>query len=148
PRAGGPNGNRPLITGYVPVELVVIVEETQCVGDDVLDVDGLNGIVGIRNVDLEFAVVTVTGRLVSERPPIGVSDFLDGKEKRVVEALRRDVFDRNGSVEPMPADAIEMGLDGLGDVYRRIGMYDNIGVEVIDNELLTGDRGRWKSEYN
>src|SRR5262249_23754520 len=55
---GGVDGNVPLVTGDVPVELVEVFVEFEAVGDGVFDIDGLNGVVGVVEVDFEFAVVT------------------------------------------------------------------------------------------
>ncbi len=61
-RAGGLDGDVPLVAGNVPIELVVILEETQSVGNRVFDRDGLRGVVGVGHVNLELAVVAHAAR--------------------------------------------------------------------------------------
>src|SRR5260370_19232583 len=52
--AGGLNGNVPRIAGHVPVELVVVLEETQRIGNPISDGDFQRGLLGIRNINFQL----------------------------------------------------------------------------------------------
>ena len=58
------------------------------------------------------------GGFVLEFVAVGVGDALNGQKERVVEALGGDVFDGNGAVKSVPAGAVEMRVNGLGDIDR------------------------------
>src|SRR6185437_1284522 len=85
--ASGINGNVPLVAGDIPIEFVVILEKAERVGDGVLNGNRLRRIVGIRNVDFQFAVMAFTSAFVSEGASAGVGYPLHIQEERVVESL-------------------------------------------------------------
>src|SRR5262249_50691327 len=137
-RAGGLNGDGPLVAGDIPIEFGVILEKAQGIGNGVANVDGLNGVVRIRNVDLQLAVVALAGGFVLEFLTVGIGDAFDGEKQRIVEALRGDVLDGDGAVQAVPSDTVEMRMNGFGDFDRGIGHDDDFGVKVVDDQLLAG----------
>jgi hypothetical protein len=50
-RAGGFDGDAPLVAGDVPVEFIVVVEEFEGVGDGVMNGNGAGGVVSAGNED-------------------------------------------------------------------------------------------------
>src|SRR5919109_2009816 len=62
--AGRTDGKVPFVAGHVPVELVVIFEKAQRVGNRVFNNDGSRNIPGVGNIDFEFAIVPLAGALV------------------------------------------------------------------------------------
>src|SRR5882762_2484198 len=67
-RAGGLNGNVPLVAGHIPIEFVVILEEFQRVRNRVLNRNCLRGIVGVRDINFELAIVALAAAFVLECP--------------------------------------------------------------------------------
>ncbi len=77
---GREDGGGPLVAGDIPVELVVIFEKAQGVGDGVFDGDGLGGVVGVGEVDFQLAIVTLAAGVEFERLAMAVADALDVEE--------------------------------------------------------------------
>jgi hypothetical protein len=134
-RAGGLNGNVPLVAGDVPVELVVVLEEAQRVGNRIFNGDVVRGIVGIWNVNLEPAVMTLAAGLVLESAAAPVHDAPHVEKQRVIQPLWRDVLNWNRSIKPVPGPADKMRLNGLGDFDRAVRHNDRFGLEVFDAQL-------------
>ena len=124
--------NVPVVAGDVPVELVVIFEEAEGVGDGVLDIDGLDGIVGVVDEDFEMAIVADAGGFVLEIVAGGVGDTGNGEEEGIVHPLRGDVFDGDVAIEAVPGSADEVDGDGFGDVDGGVGEDGDLGVEFFD----------------
>ena len=138
-RAGGLDGDVPLVAGNVPIELVVILEETQGVGNGVFNGDGLRGVVGIGDVNLELAIVAYAAGLEFEAVAVGVGDGFDVEKQRVIEPLRCDVFDRDAAVQAVPRPTDKMDLDIFGDVDRTARRDHNLRVEFLDPKLFAGE---------
>ena len=96
------DGHVPLVAGDIPVELVVIVEKSDGVGDRVIDGDGLDGVVGVGDVDFEFAVVPDAAGIEFEAVAAAVGDVFNAEKERIVQALRREVFDGDGAIQAVP----------------------------------------------
>ena len=97
-----------------------------------MDVDGLRGIVGVVDEDFQAAIVAYAGGFVFERVAGSVGDAGDGDEKRVVQLLRGDVFDRDIAIEAVPGAADEMDGDAFGDVDGGVGEDGDAGFEIGD----------------
>ena len=138
-RAGGLDGDVPLVAGNVPIELVVILEETQGVGNGVFNGDGLRGVVGIGDVNLELAIVAYAAGLEFEAVAVGVGDGFDVEKQRVIKRLRCDVFDRDAAVQAVPRPTDKMDLDIFGDVDRTARRDHNLRVEFLDPKLFAGE---------
>ena len=134
--AGGFDGHVPLIAGNVPVELVVIVEKFDGVGDGVLDGDGLDGVIGVGDVDFEFAVVADAAGIEFEVVAAAVGDIFHAEKERVVQALRSAVFDGDGTIQAVPGAADEVGFDFFGDVDGAVAGDDDVGIEVFDAQFF------------
>ena len=89
------DGDGPLVAGDIPVELVVVVEEAEGVGDDVLDGNGARAVVGVGNIDFQFEVLALAAGFEFQWTAVFVGDALDVEEKGVVQAARAGVFDGN-----------------------------------------------------
>ena len=130
--AGCFDGYVPLIAGNVPIELVVIFKKFDGVGDGVLDGDGLDGIIGIGDVDFEFAVMADAAGIEFEAAAAAVGDIFHAEKERVVQALGSAVFDGDGAIQAVPGAADEVGFDFFGDVDGAVAGDDDVGVEVFD----------------
>ncbi len=139
--AGGLDGDVPLVAGDVPIEFVVIFEKAQGIGDGVLNGDAMRGIVSVGHVNLELAVMADAAGFEFQAIAVGVRDGLDVEKQGVIQPLRRDVLDRNRTIEPMPRAADEMDLNILVDVDRAIGRNHDFGIELFDAQFFCGERG-------
>ena len=121
------DGNRPIVAGYVPVELGVIVaiisattiEEADAVANLVIDVDDARGVDRAGNVDLQIAVGSGLARIVLQLVSVFVGDAQDIEKERVVGALGSGILDRNGAVNAVPL-ADESECDFFADQGRAI----------------------------
>ena len=134
------DGDVPLVAGDVPVEFVEIFVEFQGLGDGVLDVDGLDGVVGVVDVDFELAVVAFARGFVAQGVAGAVGDVLDVEEKRIVHALLGDVFDGNFAIEAVPGAAEKVGGDGFGDSDGGVGEDIDLGAEIFYAEFFGSER--------
>ena len=134
-RGDGFDGNVPFVAGHVPVKLVVIVEEADRVEHAVTDDDGARGVFRIRHVNFEFGVAALAALLVFERMAVVVGDAERLEKKRVIQALRRGVFDRNGAIDAVPVRAGELRVNDFGDFDRAVGVDSDLLVEMLDDEL-------------
>ena len=144
--AGGLDGHIPLVAGNVPIELVVIFEKFDGVGDGVLDGDGLDGIISVGDVDFEFAIMPDAAGIEFQAVAVAIGDIFHIEKQGIVQALRRDVFDGNGTVQAVPGAADEVGFDFFGDVDGAVAGDDDVGIEVLDAQVLWRLRRRHKRE--
>ena len=135
------DGDVPFVTGDIPVELVVIFEESNGVEDAILEDDGFRGVLraGYPNFELQHAAVAFLFVFQGMAIVIGDGDGLE--EKRIVEVLRRVVLDRNGAVDAVPG-ADEAGFDDFGDVDRAVGIYRDGYIETLNREFARLGRRR------
>ncbi len=133
-RSGGLDGNIPIVAGYVPVKLVVIVEEANRIENAIADDYGAGGVIRVRHVDFEFRVTPLAALLVLKGVGIVIGDAERFEKKRVVQALRSGVFDGNGAIESIPG-AGEFGVNYFGDFDCAIGVYGDPLVEMLDDEV-------------
>src|SRR6266404_6960296 len=134
-RTGGLSGDVPSIAGHVPIELVVVLEKTKRIGNRIFYGNVLCGIVGIRNINLELTVMALAAGLVLESAAAHVDHALNIEKQRVIQPLRRNVFNRDRSIKPVPGPADKMRLNTLGDIDRAVRQDDRFGLEVFDAQL-------------
>ena len=96
------DGNGPIVAGYVPVELIVTIEEADAIADGVIDVDYARRVDCAGNVDLEIAIVPRLARIVLQFVSGFVSYAQDIDKQRVVGSLRPGILDGNGAVNAVP----------------------------------------------
>ena len=137
--AGGLDGYVPLVAGNVPIELVVIFKKFDGVGDGVLDGDGLNGIIGVGDVDFEFAVMAHAAGIEFEAVADCVGDIFHGEKQGVVQALRSTILDGNGAIQAVPGSADEVGFDFFGDIDGAVTGDDDVGIEALDAKFFGVD---------
>jgi len=137
----GADGDSPFVASDIPIKLVMIIKKSEGVGNRVFDDDGLNGIVGIVDIDFEFAVLALAGGIVLHGLVSAVGDAVHGQEERVVHSLRGDIFDGNFAVQAVPGAADEICGDGFGDADGTVGKDSDLGVEFFDAQLFGGCGG-------
>ena len=95
----------------------------------------------VIDVDLPLQVVALA-RGFDFQPLIGgISRAVELHEERIVESLRRYVFDGDGAVKAVPrADKIH--IDGFGHVQCGIRLNENFRGKFLDFQLPCGSRGR------
>ena len=76
-RTGLLDGNGPFIAGDIPVELVVVVEESDSVRDYVFDIDSASAVVCVGNIDFKFKILAIAAGFVFEFVAVLVGDMFD-----------------------------------------------------------------------
>ena len=137
---GGLDGHIPFVAGDVPVQLVMIFEEAQGIGDSVFNNEGPRNVRGVGDVDFQFAVVPLARAFVSQAVAGDRGDAFHVEEERVVHALRSNVLDGNFAVQATPG-ADEPHLDFFADVDDAIRRDADLGVESLDFEFARPCRG-------
>ena len=127
--AGGLDGIVPLVAGDVPVELIMIVEETEGVGDDVLDGNSAGGVVGIGNKDFEFAVLAFAAGFKFQWATLFVTDGFHVEKEAVVHAAGTSVFDGNIAINAVPGAADKFAGDIFSDINLAIGGDDDVRIK-------------------
>jgi len=131
----------PFVASDVPVELVVVVEVFEGVGDGVVDGDGSGGIVSAGDVNLDSEIVADAAGFVSEVLAGIVGNALDAEEEGIVESARAGIFDGDVAIDAVPGTANELEGNVFGDVNRAVGEDGNVGEEFSEVALL-GSGGR------
>src|ERR1700686_2843102 len=119
--------HRPVIAGYVPVELgvtiiVVIVsdavtpEEADAVAHRIINVDDARGVDRSGYIDFEIAVGPRFARIVFQLVPVLVGNAHDLEKERVVGSFGSGIFDGNG-----PMDAVPLADEGECDFFADQG---------------------------
>src|SRR5215470_10957391 len=140
------DGDVPVVASDIPVELVVIWEETQGVRNDVANGNGVSAVIGNRNVDLEVAVLPLRGGFVPESATVFV-DALHGEGICVIEPAWTFILDGNITVNAVPRAAPETERDVLGYIGAAVGGDDDVGVELSDFvAALREDAGTQREE--
>src|ERR1700686_4038122 len=106
----------------------MVLKKFNRVAHGVFDEYRLNGIIGIRNVDFQLAVMAYPAGIEFQVMPTPIGNLFYIEEQRVIQALLRHVLHRNGTIQPVPTSADEMRsyrfghIDGAitGDVDMRI----------------------------
>src|SRR5437660_2444420 len=143
--AGMIDGNRPVVASHVPVELVVVVEETNAVAHGVVNLDRLGGVHRIGKINLQIAITVERVRLVFQPGSAAVRDAPDIHEQRVVRAAWAGVLKGDGAMNPVPFADEHQG-DELADNCSSI-LVDCDGVLVItDAPALSMQRSRLQQE--
>ena len=96
------DGNRPIVARYVPVELVVTIEEADAIANGVVDVDDARGVDRAGDVDFEIAIVSGLAGIVLQLVPVFVGDARDIDKERVVGALGAGILHRNRTMNAVP----------------------------------------------
>ena len=143
------DGDLPLVTGHVPVELVVAGLELALVGVDeaervrrgVLDGDRPDGVVGAGHPDLDPLVVAFPALLVSEGRSVLGGDGAYVQLESEVEAAGGPVDHGDIPVHPVPR-ARESESDRFGNVDPSALPHGDLCVEALDLELLRLS-GQW-----
>src|SRR5216684_1067671 len=138
-RARGFNGYFPFVAGDIPVQLVVILEEPQRVQDAVTQNHRARGIFGVGHGDLEPEVTALAGLFVLERSGVIIGDGERLEEKRIVEALRRFVFDGNDAKDSV-VGANESNVYDFSDFDGAVGIDGYLLVEILYAVLARGYR--------
>src|SRR6266404_771295 len=138
-RAGGLNGNVPRIAGHVPVELVVVLEETQRIGNRIFDGDFPRGIVGIRNINFQLAVMALAAAFVLKRAAAAVQDAFYVEKQRVIQPLRRNILDRNRSIKAVPRTSDKVRLNGFSDIDRTVRRDDDFSLKSFDEQFARAE---------
>src|SRR5581483_4499479 len=113
------DGDRPVVAGDIPVELVVIVKEACAVGNGVIDVDGSSGIDCLRNVDLQVAVISGSGSVVLQLAAVAVGNTGNIQKQGVIGTARAGIFNRDKSVDAVPL-SVELESDAFVDSGRAV----------------------------
>ena len=130
------DGNRPIVAGDVPVELVVAIEEADAVANGVVDVDDARRVDRVGNIDFQIAIGAGLAGIVLQLVSVFVGDARDIEKERVVGAVRSGILDRNGAVNAVPL-ADESQGDFFADQGRAIGG-DGDGVLEIGDAPVAG----------
>src|SRR5882724_4137887 len=117
----------------VPVEFVVVVKKTERVRHGVLDDDGLDRIIGVVDVNFEFAVMAFARGFVLEIVARAVGHALYVQQERIVHSLRRHILDRNLAIEAMPRSADKINSDGLAYIDSAVRQDCNLRVKLFDS---------------
>src|SRR6202161_2100069 len=141
---GAIDGNWPIVSGHIPIELVILIEESGSVAHAVSDGDGARGIDGVGNVNFEIAGGAGGGRIVFEFGAVFIGDAFDVDEKLVVRAVWSGIFDGNRSMNAVP----------LANENQRDGFVHQSAAVIVDGDgvLKVGDApgfcggGRGESE--
>src|ERR1022692_3861436 len=142
---------RPIVAGYVPVELGVIVvatiEEADTVAHGIIDVEDSRCVDRIGNVNFEVAVVPGLAGIVLQFLSIFVSDGDDIDEERVVRTVRSWIFDRDRAMNAMPL-AGECERDLFADQRLAIRGDGDRVLEVGDAPVagLGSGRRQWQRQ--
>ena len=140
-RRRGANRHLPFVAGDVPVELIVLVEESQPVRRVVPQHECPVGVRGAWDPDLVLEVRALAIGLGPQIPPGVVLRALQRDAQCPVQSLRRPVFDGNGAVQSVPG-AHESGRDGFGHVDAGVLIDANAGVEPLDGIRPLGAQRR------
>src|ERR1700692_272045 len=118
--------HRPVVAGYVPVELGVTVavsvaaavtpEEANAVAHHIIDVDDARGVDRAGNIDFEIAVGTGLTRIVFKFVPVLVGHAHNLEKEGVVGSFGAGIFDRNRAMDAVPLDD-----EGEGDFFADEG---------------------------
>src|ERR1700686_3249729 len=128
--------HRPVVAGYVPVELrvtvIVIVsisaaadvtpEEADAVAHRIINVDDARGVDCAGYINFEIAVGPRFARIVFELASVLVGNAHDLEKERVVGSFGSGIFDGNGAMDAVPL-ADEGERDFFADQGRAVGGY-------------------------
>lgn len=114
----------------------MIVKKFDGIGYRVLDVHSLNGVIGVGNVDLQFAVMTYAARIEPQGVTIRIGDALHTEEKGIVQALWSYIFNGNRAIDSVPRAADEMCFDFLGNIDSPVTCDRYMVIETFDAQLL------------
>ncbi len=101
--------HRPVIASDVPIELVVIVEESRGVRDRISNDDCFLSVFCARNEDLQLAIGTLAVRLIFQRVALGVGNAFNLQEQSVVGAVGAGIIDGNGAINSLVASVEDHG---------------------------------------
>src|SRR5258708_1201994 len=138
------NGDGPVVAGYVPVELVVIVEKLGGVADGVLNVDRPGGIGGAGHKDFELKKSAGGFFLILQRRAGVVSDRAEFDKQRIVGAAGPRIVHGNVAVNAVILAGEDKG-DLLADSRRAVFIHMN-GAVVLGNIIAARPRRRAETD--
>src|ERR1039457_437713 len=138
------DGSRPIVAGYVPVELggivVATIEEADTVAHGIIDVDDSRRVDRIRNVNCEVAVVPGLAGIVLQFLSLFVGDGDDIDEEGAVRTVRSWIFDWDRATNAVP-----LAGECEGDLFadQRLAIRgDGDGVLEVGDAPVAGLGGR------
>ena len=145
-RARRLNGNFPVVAGHVPIQFIVIFKKSQRIQHAIVENDGVRRIIRVGNVNLKLRIAAFAVLLPFQRTPIAIggADVVD--QKRVIQALRICVLDRNRAVEAMPIFAGKTRLNRFGHVDGSVFADHHLIIEVLNNNLANCGERRQRNE--
>src|SRR5277367_2632898 len=135
------DGNIPLVTGDVPVEFVVVIEESNRVEDSIMEQNGFRSVLCARHPAFKFQVAAIAFLFVFQRHAVVIGDGERFEKQGVVEMLRRVVFDGDCAVEAVPRTG-EMRFDNFGYFDCAVGAYGDGFFKMLDGEFAGIKRQR------
>src|SRR5438270_11890082 len=96
------DGYRPVVTGYVPVELVMILKVANAVAHVVNDFDSASGVHSIRDQYLQISQTMSDAGFILQLLTCGIGDSDDINQQCVIGATGTRIFDRNKAMDAMP----------------------------------------------
>src|ERR1700723_4092260 len=123
---GAIDRNRPIVSGHIPIELVILIEEAGSVANAVSDVDCARGIAGVGHVNFKIAGGAGRGRIVFEFGAVFIGDAFDIDEELVVRAVWSGIFDGNRSMNAVP----------LANENQRNGFFHQSATVIVDGDAV------------
>src|SRR5438105_4806769 len=133
------NGHGPIVSGDVPIELVMVGEKADRIRRRVRDLDCLGGVRSARNVNLELTGPARSAALILELVPVVVRDLLNLQKQGVIGTGRPRVFDRNVAVDSVER-AVELNRNPLGDGRSSVLSDADGAVKVGDTPIASWGR--------
>src|SRR5260221_14275533 len=123
------DGNRPVIAGYIPVKLVMVIKEPLGVADGIPDVDRFHRVDGAGDVDLELEKAAAGAFLILELAAVFVCDGVQLDEDLVVGPSRTGIVHRDITI-----NAVIFAAEGEGDLLFDAGgtvlVHVNVALEI------------------
>ena len=119
----------------------MLVEESNRIENTIVKQDSLRCVLCVRYRDFEFQVAAFALLLVFERMAVVIGDGERLEKQRIIEVLRRIVFDGNRAVDSVPETG-EACFDDFRHFDGAIGIYRDSFIEALNCEIA--GLGRWR----
>src|SRR5581483_4668058 len=129
-------GHGPIISGDVPIELIMVGEVADCIRCRVGDLDCLGGVHRAGNVNLELTRAARSAALILELVTVVVRDLLNLQKQGVIGAAGSRIFHGNVAVDPVKL-AVELNCNPLGDGGSSVLSDAYSAMEVSDTPVAS-----------
>ena len=119
----------------------MLVEESNRIENTIVKQDSLRCVLCVRYRDFEFQVAAFALLFVLERMAVVIGDGERFEKQRLVEVLRRVVFDGNRAVDSVPETG-EARFDDFRHFDSAIGIDGDGFVKALNCEIAA--LGRWR----